>query len=174
MTVTIELLSTRHASALLRLAQDARIAETSSVPVDCTSADVDGWVANNDTKPAVSLTFAILADDVVVGAVTLKRLDAPDHSGELSYWIGTEFQRRGYASAAARLAVEFAFGHVGLSRIDAHFLKQHNPASGAVLRRCGFEPDAHRSDLPTAGRFAEAFPVDHWTFVHLLRPEGNP
>lgn len=170
-SITIEPIADHHAEAILRLAQDPSLGETSSVPTPCTAEHVARWIADNAASPRSVLTFAVLDEGAVVGTVTLKRLDAPDHSGELAYWIGKDHQGKGYATAAARLAVDYAFHRLMLEYLHSHFLKAGNAASGTILvQKCGFVPDANRADLPVAGRFAERFPGDHWTFVRREKP----
>jgi ribosomal-protein-alanine N-acetyltransferase len=57
---------------------------------------------------------------------------------EVGYSVLPQWQRRGYASEIVWTLVEhaFTFGHV--ERIIAH-TTEANPASMAVLRRCGFQ-----------------------------------
>lgn len=59
------------------------------------------------------------------------------HDCEVGYWIARPYWNRGLCSEALRLLISHCFSQEGFSVLWAdHFL--HNPASGAVLRRCGF------------------------------------
>ena len=57
-------------------------------------------------------------------------------AAELGYWIGAPHRGRGYATAAAREAVRFAFAEAGLDRVFALPLAE-NVASRRVLERVG-------------------------------------
>lgn len=170
MSVSIEPLAAEHADAVLALGNDPAISRTSSIPHPLERGHVDAWIVANDASPRTVLTSVIRVAGVVVGTVTLKKLDAADGSGELSFWIGTQHQGKGYAMAAARLACQLGFNQLLLSAIHAHFLVQANVASGKILSACGLQRDPDRADLPVADRFAEAFPGDNWRFVRCARP----
>lgn len=66
---------------------------------------------------------------------------------ELAYHLHPAVWGRGYATEAARAAIEYAFTHLAARRIVA-WVDPQNPASAAVLRRCHFtehgpDPDEH-------------------------------
>lgn len=168
--VSIELLRPAHAEAILRVASDPELSWTSSVPVACDATHVAAWIDENDATPRGCTTFAIVDQGVVAGAVTLKRLDAPDRSGELSFWVGREHRGKGLARKAAVLAVDYAFDLLRLAYVHAHCLRDGNPASRKTLEAVGFTADPSRSDLPVEGRFAERFHGDAWVFYRLDRP----
>lgn len=173
--VRIELLNETHGTAVLALANDAALSKTSSVPFPCTKSHVDQWVADNQAAARSALTFAIFDDALIVGTVTLKRLEAADHSAELSYWIGAAHQRKGYAVSGSRIALAYAFDELLLDYVHSHSLKISNPSSIRALHKLGFTPDPNKRDIPTDGRFAKHFAGDHWTFVRLDRPaDTNP
>ena len=165
--VSIQLLGADHAEAMLRLASDPELSWTSSVPAACEAAHVAAWIEENDASPRSCLTFAIVDRGVVAGAVTLKRLDAADKSGELSFWVGREHRGKGLARKAAELAVDYAFSRLRLKYLHAHCLRDSNPASRKTLEAVGFTADKSRSDVPVEGRFAERFEGDAWVFYRL-------
>lgn len=63
----------------------------------------------------------------------------PDESGmvEIAYGVEPEFRGRGYATEAARLLVEIAFGCDRVRVVRAHTFEPGN-ASARVLTKCGF------------------------------------
>ena len=63
----------------------------------------------------------------------------PDSEGtvEVGYSVLPQWQRRGYASEMVQMLVEHAFTFAEVKRIIAH-TTEANPASIAVLLRCGF------------------------------------
>jgi RimJ/RimL family protein N-acetyltransferase len=167
--VKIELLDEAHRAAVLALTRDETLTLTSAVPRPCTDAHVSQWIADNKAGRRSALTFAICCGAEVVGAVTLKRLEASDNSGELAYWVGTPHQRKGYAVRGARLALDYAFDELLLDYVHSHSLKKSNEGSVKTLRALGFVPDPNKQDIPTEGRFAAKYRDDHWTFFRLDR-----
>ena len=163
----IELLGEAHADALLRVAGDPELSRTSSVPARCEAAHVASWIADNRAHPRRSVTFAILDNGVVAGAVKLKKLDSPDNSGELAFWVGREHRGRGLARKAAEDALRYAFDVLALDHVHAHCLRDGNPASRKTLEAMGFALDRLRTELPVEGRFTEWFPGDAWIFYRL-------
>ena len=168
---SIELLGEAHAEAMLRLASDPELSRTSSVPAACGAAHIAAWIKENDAAQRSCLTFAIVDRGVVSGAVTLKKLDAPDHSGELAFWVGRDHRGKGLARKAAELALDYAFDRLLLEHVHAHCLRDGNPASRRTLESIGFAADKSRSGLPVEGRFAEHFEGDAWVFYRLDRPK---
>ncbi|MGV8959525.1 MAG: GNAT family N-acetyltransferase [Stenotrophomonas sp.] len=63
----------------------------------------------------------------------------PDGGGtvEIGYSVLPQWQRRGYASQMTGALVKNAFAQASVKRVIAH-TKEENPASIAVLIRCGF------------------------------------
>jgi ribosomal-protein-alanine N-acetyltransferase len=57
--------------------------------------------------------------------------------GTIGYWVGQPYARRHYTSAAVRLALDHAFGALGLHRIEASCLP-NNEASRGLLEKAGF------------------------------------
>lgn len=66
-------------------------------------------------------------------------MDIDATSAELGYWIGVPYWACGYCTEAAAAVCDFAFSALKLKRLYARHL-DHNPASGRVLVKCGFEP----------------------------------
>lgn len=82
----------------------------------------------------------VCVEETPVGYVYLIRED-PDAQvfrlGELAYWITPEEWGNGYATAAGRLVVNYAFSELGLHRLEATAYAS-NAASQRVLEKLGF------------------------------------
>ncbi|HEX7861466.1 MAG TPA: GNAT family N-acetyltransferase [Verrucomicrobiae bacterium] len=92
------------------------------------AAEIDPWI----------LGFEIANDTAaVVGNCGFK--GPPDSEGlvEIAYGINPQFQGKGYAQAAARELVKYAFADRRVRLVRAHTLEKQN-ASATVLRKCGF------------------------------------
>lgn len=86
---------------------------------------------------AFEYVIAERAGGAVVGIVSLHRLDWSRLSCGLGYWVRASRQRRGYATEAARAAVDHGFRQLRLHRIEAH-VALDNYASQRVPEKLGF------------------------------------
>lgn len=83
--------------------------------------------------------FAIVAGDEIVGTINLFHIvRTPLRSGTISYWVDGARNGRGLATAAITEILEFAFGKLGLHRVDA-VTHADNISSQRVLKKNGFE-----------------------------------
>ena len=74
----------------------------------------------------------------LVGGVTLEHVRrGASMSGSLGYWLGAPFVERGYMTEALIAVINFSFGDLGLSRLEAACLPE-NFRSRRLLERCGF------------------------------------
>lgn len=94
--------------------------------------------ARSRPRPEYSLAAVERDTDELVGTVRLG-LDQPPH-GELGYAVRRDRWGRGYATEMARLMVDYAFGELGLHRIQGSCAPD-NTASTRVLTRLGFTYD---------------------------------
>ena len=73
----------------------------------------------------------------------------------MGYWLSEDAGGRGLATRAVIEMVEFAFGPLGLHRVEAGTIPE-NHRSQAVLRRAGFERFGYAVDyLQIAGRWRD-------------------
>jgi ribosomal-protein-alanine N-acetyltransferase len=84
------------------------------------------------------LPGVVLLDGEPVGRITVNNVvHGPFLSGDLGYWVSRHVTGRGVATAAVAAMTRWAFGEVGLHRLQAGTLL-HNAASQRVLRKSGF------------------------------------
>jgi [ribosomal protein S5]-alanine N-acetyltransferase len=83
-------------------------------------------------------------------------------AASIGYWIGAPHVRRGYMTDAVRATTPFAFGTLGLHRLEAACLP-HNMPSARVLEKAGFKREG------TARRYLKINGVwqDHDLFALL-------
>lgn len=113
--------------------------------------DAAEWLAHIAAPNAArgDYPFAVVTGEGLVGVVGISTNPQNSEGVELGYWFGRPYWGQGYATEAARLALEFAFRELDLQEIDAgHFAD--NAASGRVLQKLGF---AYTEDAP---RFSKA------------------
>jgi [ribosomal protein S5]-alanine N-acetyltransferase len=81
------------------------------------------------------------SDQRIIGGLTIGFLRrGVAQAATLGYWIGAPYAQQGHMGAAVRLALSFAFGHLGLQRVEAACLP-HNEASIRLLERVGFRKE---------------------------------
>jgi ribosomal-protein-alanine N-acetyltransferase len=83
-------------------------------------------------------------------------------TGSLGYWAGEPYARKGYTSDAVRTVLRFAFGQLGLHRVEAACVPDNDP-SRCLLEKVGFLREGYaRAYLKIAGQWR-----DHLTFAIL-------
>ena len=107
--------------------------------------------------------------NAMVGGITLRHIRrGVAQMGSIGYWVGEPFVRRGYAVGAARTVLDFAFGRLGLHRIEAACLPE-NAGSRAVLAKAGFEQEGYaKAYLKIDGRWR-----DHLLFARLAERSAS-
>jgi RimJ/RimL family protein N-acetyltransferase len=81
-------------------------------------------------------------DDRVVGTCTLDRPDPVNLRAEIGFALGREYQGRGYMREALATLLDYAFGPLGLRRIEAD-VDPRNAASIRLLEKLGFRREGH-------------------------------
>ena len=78
------------------------------------------------------------SDDGVVGTCTLAHVDASNRRAELGYALGREHWGQGLMGEALAILISFAFGDLGLRRLEAD-VDPRNAPSIRTLERLGFQ-----------------------------------
>lgn len=137
MNVRLEPVAPAHAAAMQALAADPAVLATTNLPSPYPPGAAAEWIGLSLLQRRLGLEygFAIFAATTLVGSCALV---AVTRSGaEFGYWIGRPYWGRGYATAAGRLALDFARSALGLPRLRANCLET-NTASRRVLEKLGF------------------------------------
>jgi ribosomal-protein-alanine N-acetyltransferase len=129
------------APAVQRLAGARQIADTTlTVPHPYPDGAAEAWIATHGPawQDRTGVTYAITAaDGALLGAIGLAL--TPAHAvAELGYWVAVPAWGRGYATEAAVALCDFAFGVLGVHRIQVRHLTR-NPASGRVMQKLGMQ-----------------------------------
>ncbi len=147
-------LETEDAPAIQRLASDWEVARwVERVPHPYPDGEAEKFIehAQDRLRRGTGFAFAIIERESgeLVGTVDLILEGRPAGEGEIGYWIGRDYQGRGYATLSARCLLAFAIDELGLERIVAGVL-QGNEASVSVLQKCGMRLKGRRQG-PTDG-----------------------
>jgi RimJ/RimL family protein N-acetyltransferase len=107
------------------------------IPHPYTRDMAETWIATHGRlgESGEEYIFCIERDGETVGSIGLQR--SRDGVYELGYWLGESWWGEGLASEAARRIVRWAFEDLGADGLVSGHLAD-NPASGRVLKKCGF------------------------------------
>ena len=79
------------------------------------------------------------ADAALLGGLSISNVRrGVAQAASIGYWIGASYVRRGHMTDGLKAALPFAFGTLGLHRLEAACLP-HNHASQRVLEKVGFK-----------------------------------
>jgi ribosomal-protein-alanine N-acetyltransferase len=109
------------------------------------------------------------ADDALTGGITLSNIRrGVAQMGSVGYWCGRPFARQGLTIAAVRALGDFAFGTLGLHRLEAACIPENVP-SRELLAKAGFAEEGFaRAYLKINGAWH-----DHVLFG-LISPLSGP
>ncbi len=109
----------------------------------------EGWRTG---RALVFLCWLAEAGTLLGGASLTHLRRAPALSASLGYWLGADHQGHGYMRESVSALAAWAFGPLGLQRIEAGTLPE-NTRSRAVLEAVGFREEGFARDyLEIAGR----------------------
>jgi ribosomal-protein-serine acetyltransferase len=78
---------------------------------------------------------------VLLGSISLMRIDWDHLRGEVGYWLAAYARGEGHVTRAVRLICGWGFQKLGLERIEL-LAATANPASQRVAERSGFQREA--------------------------------
>jgi RimJ/RimL family protein N-acetyltransferase len=95
--------------------------------------------------------------DVLLGSIALNPIDWERSAADVGYWVAAPARGRGVATRAVRLVTDWAFGSLGLERMELR-AQRENRASQAVAARAGFRPiDAPLIHRPECDHLPDVF-----------------
>jgi ribosomal-protein-alanine N-acetyltransferase len=96
-----------------------------------------------ETRDDLAYPFLVFRnrDEVLLGGCTISNVRrGVTQSAALGYWMGSPHARQGQMFAALRAVLPFAFGPLGLHRLEAACIPE-NEASRRLLRKLGFREE---------------------------------
>ncbi len=99
------------------------------------------WIHEQRTL-GVSVCFVVIPEgsDSPVGVFQIRSLEADFVTAEWGFAIGSPYWGSGLFANAARLVLDFAFGTVGVRRLEARACAENRRGNGA-LRKLGATPE---------------------------------
>ena len=166
-TLILTPITSKDAKELCECLQDPRISETTSVPFPYTLDMARENLAESEEKWAKgSADFAIrsTADLALLGRIELIRSPRTPEACELAFFIRQDQWGKGFMTEAVGLALDYAFGHMGVERVEwrAHV---GNWGSWKPVWRNGFTREGVRRCLEGP---------DQWTAALLKTDPRQP
>ncbi len=88
-------------------------------------------------KMPQSLYFRIEAEGMAIGQIVLTALRWYNHKAEISLFLASEHQSKGYGKLALQMLVDYAFRKMNLYRLEAEIM-EYNKSSIALFEKLGF------------------------------------
>lgn len=119
------------------------------VPYPYTKKDALWWINKTQKEsresPRKNYTFGIelSREKKIIGAIGIDSVNEYQGIGNVGYWIGENYHKKGYGSEALEKILDFAFFKLKLRRIEAGVFAE-NPSSGKLLEKFGFKQEGLR------------------------------
>ncbi|MZF52724.1 GNAT family N-acetyltransferase [Streptomyces sp. SID5594] len=130
------------ASVVLRAFAPAEMDRQSDRPVS-DRADALAWIADRarERGARTGYSWAVVGEEgEAIGCVAVRAVNRAHDTGWVSYWTTEAARGRGVAPAGVRAVARWAFGELGLYRLELGH-RTDNPASCRVAVRAGFAPE---------------------------------
>jgi len=130
------------APAVLRAFAPAEMDRQTDRPID-DQAGALAWIADRTAERGAwtGYSWAVVGEEGdPLGCVAIDVVNRIHDTGWVSYWTTEAARGRGVASAGVRALARWAFGEVGLYRLELGH-RTDNPASCRVAERSGFAPE---------------------------------
>lgn len=151
---------------IVEICQDPEIPRWTLVPSPYGEDDARDYLARvaDGLAAGTRASFAIVDanDGRLLGTAGLHAIDRALGCAEIGFMLAADARGRGAASRAVQLLAGWAFGPLGLERLELH-IDRHNAASLAVAGRTGFA----QVDEPLVQRAETAHFVDDIFFARL-------
>ena len=129
-----------HLDGVEVLLEDPDVLRFTRVPEPVPAGFAESWLATYEDgrRDGTREAFAIVdGGGTFLGVAVAPRIDLPARTAELGYVVVRGARGRGVATAALRLLTDWAFGELGLLRVEL-LISAENPASKRVAERCGY------------------------------------
>ncbi len=127
--------------AITAACQDPEIARYTRVPSPYEPRHAREWVNASEAGMAAGTDLGLLVVDAesgeILGAVGLHSVDPVSRRCSSGYWVAPEARGQGTAARALRLLSAFAFGELGVRRVEL-WIEPENAPSRSVADAVGF------------------------------------
>ena len=164
--ITLRGFESTDVAPIVAICQDPEIPRWTLVPSPYGQDEARGYLAHvaDGLAAGTGASFAIVDPSAgrLLGTAGLMAIDWAAGCAEIGYMLAAHARGRGGATRAVRLLAEWAFGTLGLERLEMH-IDRDNRASLAVAARNGFT----RVATPVVQRAETAHCVNDIYFARL-------
>jgi [ribosomal protein S5]-alanine N-acetyltransferase len=144
--VTLRRFSAADAGALFELFSHPEVMRYWSRPAMTDPAEADELIrqilADYATGESLPLVIERNSDRGFIGNCTLHHFHKASRRAEIGYSLAHHHWKKGYMHESLRALVAYAFGRLGLNRLEAD-IDPRNVASARTLERLGFRKEGH-------------------------------
>lgn len=119
---------------------DEKIQSMYSEPVYSTEEEVrellDKYIGSYERDDYYRWAVIEKASGECIGQIAYFLVDSKNHFAEIEYCIGSAFQRKGYATEAAKAVIAYGFDKINLHKVQI-CTKTINAPSKRVIEKCG-------------------------------------
>lgn len=134
--LTLRRLSVDDASAVYDYASDQEVARFTLWPSHSSEEFTRKFLANLTSETVLSWAILMQETHEIAGMVFFHSLVRHHRKAEIAFNLGRRFWKKGIATEAATAALNFAFGPLGLNRVEATCMPA-NSGSRRVLEKLG-------------------------------------
>ena len=148
------------ASVVVDAYNDSEIQKWIPYSFDTAEAEqvIERWIETWRNETGACWAIAKKTDDLAFGRFAFQTIDLIGGLAEIAYWVLPQSRGEGYAPLAITAICEWAFGQLGLHRLEL-IHSVHNVASCRVAAKAGFELEG---TLKSEGLY-----MDGWHDTHL-------
>jgi ribosomal-protein-alanine N-acetyltransferase len=136
--------------------------------------------ARREREDGTYACFAVVpaGGDDAIGLVQIRELEPTFSTAEWGFAIGSPFWGTGMFAEAARLAVDFAFGTIGVHRLEARAAVQNGRGNGLLRKIGAVQEGVLRKSLLRNGRYCDqvlwGIVEDDWREAREQRGRWTP
>ena len=106
--------------------------------VSVTEQVVSNWMSEYQNPSFYQWAIELIEIGEPIGTISAVGMNEKTGMVHIGYCIGSRWWRNGYASEALAAVISFFFSEVHARRVESQH-DPENPASGAVMRKCGMQ-----------------------------------
>ncbi|MEH6632792.1 MAG: GNAT family N-acetyltransferase [Halopseudomonas aestusnigri] len=99
---------------------------------------------NTEDKKALTVAIYRRKDDLIIGSMSVGLKPKNPKVGVIGYWLGEEYQGKGYLGEILNDFVNLAFSYLGITTLEAG-AQTENHASFAIMKKMGMKPIGRKS-----------------------------
>ena len=162
--VFIRDVSGRDKSEFLALMRCSRHLHEPWISPPITDSAFRGYLDRANSDDHEAQVICLTSNRAIVGVININNIVRGSFlSASLGYYVGAPYAGQGYMREGLELVKHYAFGKLGLHRLEAN-IQPENEKSIGLVRQCGFEREGlSKAFLYVAGSWRDH---ERWTTYH--------